>query len=98
MVFKYIKCHPEAVADVDRLYKFLVSKNPDAAVNAVSTILKGARQLKSHPRLGRPVSDMTERRKLFVSFSAGAYVLTCRLEDETTATIIRVWHCKENRL
>jgi plasmid stabilization system protein ParE len=93
-----VKWLPEAVADANRLYRFLDSKDADAATNAMRTILIGAKQHRAHPLLGRPMLDGTERRELFISFGAGAYVLTYRLENSVTVTIIRVWHSKENRL
>jgi plasmid stabilization system protein ParE len=92
-----VKWLPEAVDDVNRLYEFLSTKDQEAATSAIGAILKGARHLKAHPRLGRPMDDETERRELFVSFGAGAYVLRYRLEDVMTATIIRIWHSRENR-
>lgn len=94
-----VKWLPEAVDDVNRLYEFLNSKDPEVASNAVGTILKGARLLGAHPRLGRPMTgeDKTERREVFVSFGAGAYVLRYRLGDAMTVVIIRVWHSRENR-
>ena len=95
-----VKWLPEAVDDVNRLYEFLNSKDSEAAANAVGTILKGARLLRADPRLGRLMADdedETERRELFVSFGAGAYVLRYRLADAMTVVIIRVWHSRENR-
>jgi plasmid stabilization system protein ParE len=92
-----VKWLQEAVDDVNSLYEFLSTKGPEAATSAVVAILKGARLLIEHPRLGRPMADETERRELFVSFGAGAYVLRYRLEDAMTVTIIRIWHSRENR-
>jgi plasmid stabilization system protein ParE len=92
-----VKWLPEAIDDVNRLYEFLNTKDSEAVANAVGAILKGARHLRAHPRLSRPMTDETERRELFVSFGAGAYVLRYRLEDAMTVVIIRVWHSRENR-
>jgi plasmid stabilization system protein ParE len=45
---------PEAVADVERLYRFLADKNPQAARNAALCIQAAARQLETFPEIGRP--------------------------------------------
>lgn len=92
-----IKWLPEALNDVQRLYDFLYDKDINAAKRAALSILKGSSLLKTSPRIGRPMSDETGRRELFVAFGAGAYVLRYMLEDEHTAVIIRVWHSKEIR-
>ena len=49
---------PEALADVQRLYRFLVEKNPDAARRAASAIHDGMQIVADHPEVGRPVGDM----------------------------------------
>ncbi|MEW6735854.1 MAG: type II toxin-antitoxin system RelE/ParE family toxin [Acidobacteriota bacterium] len=92
-----IKWLPEALADVERLHVFLKEKNLEAAARAARTILEGAELLKTSPRIGRPMPDESGRRELFVSFSAGAYVLRYMQEDEDTVVIIRVWHSREKR-
>ncbi len=88
---------PEALEDVDRLYEFLRDKDRQAADECVLTILDRTKLLKESPRLGRPMSDETGRRELFIAFGAGAYVIRYRLENDETATIIRVWHSRESR-
>ncbi len=92
-----IKWLPEALADVERLHTFLKDKNPQAAARAARAILEGAELLKTSPNIGRPMQDDTERRELFISFAAGAYVLRYMQENGNTVVIIRVWHSRENR-
>jgi plasmid stabilization system protein ParE len=92
-----IKWLPEALVDVDRLYRFLLDKDPEAAARVAGHILEGARHLATSPRIGRPMPDDTGRRELFVAFGAGAYVLRYILEKEGTPVVIRVWHSKESR-
>ena len=87
----------EALDDIERLYRFLESKNEQAAMSAAQTILDGAEMIEASPRIGRPMPDETKRRELFVSFASGGYVLRYMLEGEETAVIIRVWHSKEER-
>ena len=87
---------PEALADLERLYDFLVDKDPAAAARAMRTIDSGADSLEAFPELGRPIGDDTGRRELFVPFGAGAYVLRYRIHHNTVV-IIRVWHSREER-
>ena len=92
-----IKWLPEALLDIERLYAFLKDKNQEAAARAARAIMEGVELLRTSPRIGRPMSDDTGRRELFVSFAAGAYVLRYMQENENTVIIIRVWHSRESR-
>ena len=87
---------PEALDDLERLYDFLVERDPVAAERAIRTIEEGVDRLAELPELGRPMDDDTGRRELFVPFGAGAYVLRYRLHQDT-AVILRVWHSREER-
>jgi plasmid stabilization system protein ParE len=93
-----VKWLAEAIVDFERLFMFLENKDTNAAARVANCILKGSSILKSSPRIGRPMSDDTGRRELFVNFGAGAYVLRYILENDNSVVIIRVWHSKENRL
>jgi plasmid stabilization system protein ParE len=94
-----IKWLPEAVTDLHRLHSFLQEHNQKAADNASGRILEGVKLLKASPRLGRPMpDDDIERRELFMSFGAGAYVIRYRFEDNDGVVIIRIWHSKESRM
>ena len=93
-----IKWLPEAVSDLHRLHTFLQEHDQKAADNASGRILEGVKLLKVTPRLGRPMSnDDVDRRELFMSFGAGAYVIRYRFEGDNSVIIIRIWHSKENR-
>lgn len=87
---------PETRDDILRLYDFLVDINPAAAARALQAIVRGADMLAENPEIGRPMSDGTRRRELFVPFGASAYVLRYRIENETIV-VIRVWHGREER-
>ena len=94
-----IKWLPEAVTDLHHLHSFLQEHDQKAADNASGRILEGVKLLKATPRLGRPMSnDDVERRELFMSFGAGAYVIRYRFESDNSVVIIRIWHSKENRM
>jgi plasmid stabilization system protein ParE len=92
-----VKWLPEALADVDRLHKFLKQKHPEAAARAARTILDGDDLLANNPDLGRPMDDDTGRRELFLAFGSGAYVLRYKHDTDRTPVIIRVWHSREQR-
>lgn len=49
---------PAALGDVERLYKFLTEKNPDAARHAAKLIREGMQTLRDRPAAGRPMQDM----------------------------------------
>lgn len=86
---------PEALADVQRLYRFLAEKNPDAARRAASAIRDGMRIVADHPDVGRPVDDMDpEFLEWPISFGASGYVALYRLQQDV-ALVVAVRHQKE---
>jgi plasmid stabilization system protein ParE len=87
---------PEALDDLERLFEFLVERDPDAAGRALRVIESAADHLGDFPELGRPMGDDTERRELVIPFGAGAYVLRYRLHHDSVV-IVRVWHGRETR-
>lgn len=88
---------PAAFQDIERLYEFLVEKDPNAAARAMEIILDGAEGLEDMPEIGKPMNDDTGRRELYIPFGTGAYVLRYKLDGETVV-IIRVWHSREHRV
>lgn len=88
---------PEADADVQRLFDFLLELDPKAAEKAMRAIRDASQSLFDHPRAGRPMEDETGRREWFVPFGAGAYVLRYMVLDEDVV-VIRVWHSREKRV
>ena len=86
---------PEALEDVQRLYRFLDEKNPDAAKRAASAIRDGMKIVADHPDVGRPVDDMDpEFQEWPISFGASGYVALYRLEKDV-ALVVAVRHQKE---
>jgi plasmid stabilization system protein ParE len=86
---------PEALADVQRLYRFLVEKNPDAARRAAGAIRDGMQIVADHPDVGRPVDNMdSEFQEWPISFGASGYVALYRLQQDT-ALVVAVRHQKE---
>lgn len=86
---------PNALADVQRLYRWLLSKDGEAATRAVAAIRAGVKILAQSPRIGRPVEDMdAEYREKLIDFGNSGYVALYRLDGETVA-ILAVRHQKE---
>ena len=86
---------PEGLADVQRLYRFLAEKNPDAARRAASAIRHGMQIVAEHPDAGRPVDDMDpEFQEWPISFGASGYAALYRLQQDV-ALVVAVKHQKE---
>lgn len=86
---------PPALADVQRLYRFLVPKDADAAQRAVKAIRAGTKMLAHQPHIGRPVEDMEpEFREWLIDFGNSGYVALYRYDGENIA-ILAVRHQKE---
>ena len=80
--------------DIQRLFDFLIEKDPAAALRMLNKIRVGAETLLEFPRAGNRMDDDTGRRELFVPFGVGAYVLRYRLSGEALVVIL-VWHSRE---
>lgn len=85
---------PEARNDIQRLFDFLVEKDPQAALRMLERVRAGAATLREYPHAGKRLDDETGRRELFLPFGVGAYVLRYRIRDEFVV-IVRVWHSRE---
>ena len=86
---------PTALSDVQRLYRFLASKNVDAAKRAAKAIREGVKILTQPPEIGRPAEDMEpEYREWLIEFGDSGYSVLYRY-DGRTAVIVAVRHQKE---
>ena len=86
---------PSALLDVQRLYRFLAPKNPDAAKRSVAAIRQGVRVLERQPGVGRPVDDMDDEfRDWIIDFGDSGYVARYRVAPQSV-TILAVRHQKE---
>ena len=91
----YLKWSPPALLDVQRLYRFLASRNPDAARKATSAIRQGVAVLARQPGVGRPVEAMdVEFRDWIIDFGESGYVVRYRV-DPDAVTILAVRHQRE---
>ena len=82
------------LADLERLYRFLADKNPDAALCAITTIRDKISVLSRHPRLGRVDSEQPEYRELLMPFGNSGYVARYRL-DGGSVVILAIRHARE---
>ena len=86
---------PSALLDVQRLYRFLVVKNPDAARRAVKAIRQGVKVLEQQPAVGRPVEEMdNEYRDWIIDFGDSGFVARYRV-DPQFVSVLAVRHPKE---
>ena len=88
---------PPALLDMQRLYRFLADKNPDAAKRAAKAIRDGVRVLARQPGVGRPVQDMpTQYREWMIDFGDSGYVALYRhAERVDLVAILAVRHQRE---
>ena len=88
---------PPALRDVQRLYRFLADKNPDAAMRAVKAIRDGVKVLARQPGVGRPVQDMpTQYREWMINFGDSGYLALYRqAEAVDLVAILAVRHQRE---
>lgn len=86
---------PQALLDVQRLYRFLALKNQDAAKRALMAIRQDVKVLSLQPGMGRPVPDMDDEfRDWIIDFGDSGYVARYRL-DAQYVIILAVRHQKE---
>ncbi len=86
---------PEALLDIQRLYRFLAVKSPDAAKRAVKAIREEVNILATSPEVGRPAVEMEQEfREWLVDFGDSGYIALYRYDGQT-AVIVAVRQQKE---
>jgi len=81
--------------NLERLRRFIQSKNPQAAARAAQTIIKMIQVLMEHPQIGKPVEDTGGKmRELAVPFGRSGYVVRYVYEGGKV-DILAVRHMKE---
>lgn len=86
---------PQALTDVQRLYRFLAPRDLNAARNAVSEIRNSVKILAHQPASGRPVEELPSAfREWPVSFGNSGYIVLYRIDDNAV-TILAVRHQRE---
>lgn len=85
-----------AIADIQRCRRFLLAKNPVAALRAAKAIDERVNSLVFGPEIGRPVTEDNSMRELVVPFGDGGYVVLYRHVAATdTVYVLAVRHQKE---
>ena len=87
---------PGALADIDRLDRFLRPKNPAAANRMLAAFDAAFGRLATNPRLGRRVGEADAMRALVVRFGRGGYFVLYEVQ-EALVVVVRVYHGKEER-
>ena len=86
---------PQALLDVQRLFRFLAGKNIDAAKRAIMAVRQAVKVLGHQPGIGRPIEDMPDEfREWVIDFGDSGYVARYRI-DPDAITILAVRHQKE---
>lgn len=86
---------PPALADVQRLHRFLALKDASSAQRAARAIRVGVKMRAEQPQIGRPVEDMEpEFREWPVVFGSSGYIVLYRYDGGIVA-ILAVRHQKE---
>jgi plasmid stabilization system protein ParE len=86
---------PDALADVQRIYRFLAEKNGLAAREAVKAIRQSVNILEQHPEVGRPIVEMEpEYREWPIAFGSSGYLALYRFDGQL-AIIVALRHQRE---
>ena len=88
---------PPALADIQRLYRFLAPTDANAARRAIKAIRAGLKILAHQPYAGRPVDDLDpEFREWLIDFGNSGYVALYRHEPADDAVYVLAFrHQKE---
>jgi len=86
---------PRALADLDRLHRFLAGHDREAARRAVRAIREGMRLIEAHPEAGRPVEGLDPAfRERWIAFGGGGYLVLYRLAG-ARVVVLAVRHGRE---
>ena len=84
-----------ALLDMQRLYRFLAPKSPEAAKRAVTAIRQGVKTLALQPGVGRPAENMEPGyREWMIDFGDSGYIALYHFDGQT-AVILALRHQKE---
>ena len=83
-----------ALTNLDRLHRFLATKNPKAATRALHAVVNRLELLASHPRLGQVDPEQPDLRELFIPFGSAGYLARYRLDGELVV-VLAVRHARE---
>jgi len=73
---------PQALADIQRLYRFLAPRDLNAARNVITEIRSSVKILTYQPAPGRPLEELPPSfREWPVSFGNSGYIVLYRIDD-----------------
>lgn len=83
-----------ALANLERVFAFLVESNPDAAIEAANAITEAVATLTHHPLIGRRIEG--EIRELVISFGKNGYVALYRFAaEQDLVRVLAIRHQRE---
>jgi len=86
---------PRALADLDRLHRFLAERDREAARRAIRAIREGMRLIEAHQEAGRPAEGMDPAfRERWIAFGGSGYLVLYRLEGPRVVVLV-VRHGRE---
>jgi len=86
----------EAIADLQRLRKFIAEKNPSSAQSIAQELIRRINQLQHMPMMGKPVASAPDP-EIIRDMIFGNYTVRYAIRNQTLA-ILRIWHQYENRV
>ena len=90
-----LKWTPQALSDLQRLYRFLANKDKNAASQAIKEVRTAVKVLAHQPLSGRPIDDFpTAFREWPISFGKSGYVALYHF-DGGAVVILAVRHQRE---
>ena len=85
-----------AAHGLERCRRFLVEKNPQAAIRAGLAIEHQFTLLETEPEIGRPFDDLPELRELIIPFGDSGYVALYHFDVKADSVYVLVFrHQKE---
>jgi plasmid stabilization system protein ParE len=86
----------EAKVDLERLYRFLLEQDVQAAERALQSLEHGFTFLEESPFSCRRVEGADPfLRELLISFGHSGYVALFEIEDDETVTVLAIRHQRE---
>lgn len=86
----------EAEDDVDRLFSWLLVRNPNAAARFLVTLKRATARIADQPLRYPLAGDDKALRKHLMRFGGSAYVIYYLVEGGDQV-IVRLWHGRERR-
>ncbi|MFY9260979.1 MAG: type II toxin-antitoxin system RelE/ParE family toxin [Gallionella sp.] len=85
-----------ALADLERITQYLLSRDKEVAKRAIKTIRDALQRLTVFPESFRPVPDMIYHREMVIDFGSSGYIALFRHLPNGDITIARIKHQLEN--